>query len=183
MLVASQRGRRWVYRTQADGRQRQATIGHYPAMTLAEAREKWATIRAEGFGTRTADTRSLTTLEALADAYADAQKAKGLRSWERVRRFLQRSLLARHADMTLGEVTREVLEDCYVHLIDERDPTRPAGRHMASRACARGTTRRASCQWCPVIGKLRQVRRPPRTSRRTCHRRRTCASCCRVSTA
>ncbi|MGM9400734.1 tyrosine-type recombinase/integrase [Aliiroseovarius sp. KMU-71] len=119
-LVASKRGKRWIYRSQASGKQRQVTLGHYPAMTLLEAREKWVTVRAEGLHSKVSDKRSQTTLETLADAYADAQNTKGLKSWRRTRRIIGKNLLSRHATMTLGEVTREVLEDCYTHLIDSQ---------------------------------------------------------------
>ena len=39
-------GRSWVYFFRADGRQRRLTLGVYPAMSLAEAREAWRTARA-----------------------------------------------------------------------------------------------------------------------------------------
>ncbi|WP_180886608.1 Arm DNA-binding domain-containing protein [Ruegeria sp. THAF57] len=37
-MVTTQ-GKRWIYRTQKGKRQRQVTLGHYPAMSLAEAPE------------------------------------------------------------------------------------------------------------------------------------------------
>jgi integrase len=120
VLVASTRGSRWIYRSQANGRQRQATIGQYPAISLAEAREKWAAMRSEGLDGKAADTRSTTTLEALADRFITAQRAKGRRSWQRTQKVLATRLLERHGGMTLGEVTPEILEDCYLHLVDSQ---------------------------------------------------------------
>ncbi|SNS56724.1 tyrosine-type recombinase/integrase [Tropicimonas sediminicola] len=123
MLVASTRGKRWVLRSQAGGKQRQKTVGHYPALTLAEAREKWVTIKSEGWNTAPADKRSETTLEALVDHYVDHLKAKGNRSWQRTLKVLQKHLLDKHAAMPLADVTAEVLEGCYEHLIDTQPGT------------------------------------------------------------
>ncbi|WP_198590303.1 tyrosine-type recombinase/integrase [Paracoccus zhejiangensis] len=125
VLVASTRGSRWIYRSQANGRQRQATIGRYPAISLAEAREKWAVMRSEGLDVKSADTRSTTTLEALADKFITAQQAKGRRSWQRTQKVLAKHLLAHHGGMTLGEVAPEALENCYLHLMD----TQPGAAH------------------------------------------------------
>lgn len=120
ILIASKRGTRWVFRTQGNGKQRQKTIGQYPSLSLAQAREKWATLRAEGLDSKAADTRSETTLQALADAFITAQQERGRRSWQRTQKVLEKHLLKRHAAMTLAEVTPDILEDCYLHLIDSQ---------------------------------------------------------------
>lgn len=114
ILVAGKRGKRWVFRSQSGGKQRQVTLGHYPSTGLAEAREKWAVVRAEGLNTHVADARSETTLEALVDEYIDAQKAKGIRTWKRSYRMLTTHLISQHGGMKVGDVTREVLDDLFV---------------------------------------------------------------------
>ena len=56
IMVASSRGaKRWLYRSQKDGKQQQVTLGTYPAMSLADARTEWSRVASEGITPTVAD--------------------------------------------------------------------------------------------------------------------------------
>jgi integrase len=113
IMIASKRGKRWMYRTQGGGIQRQITLGRYPAMSLEEARKKWLMVSSEG--PATTDIRAKTTLAELVRGYLDHIADR--RTAPRVGQVLQKHLLTNHADMPLSDVTAEILEGCYEHLI------------------------------------------------------------------
>ena len=119
IMIASQRGKRWMYRSQGDGTQRQVTLGRYPDMTLEQARAAWARVSSEGMAV--ADKRGAVKLSALVSEYLTA--IDGNRTVERTRKVFQKHLLQNHADLKVGDLTAELLESCYEHLIDTQPGT------------------------------------------------------------
>lgn len=126
-LVATTRGKRWIYRTQKGKRQRQITLGHYPAMSLAEAREAWAQPV-----TKVADKRSETTLDELTEAYITAMQTRGTKSWRRSHNILTKNVLPNHGGMRLGALDVEALNATFTHLIDDK----PGAAHNIRMAMA-----------------------------------------------
>ena len=92
--------KRWILRTQVDGGQREIALGHYPAMSVAQAREQWAVMRSQS---SQSDARAATTLEQLVDDYA-AWASQHLRSWKKNDQLLRKHLLPGRAGITLGEL-------------------------------------------------------------------------------
>ncbi|WP_170607861.1 tyrosine-type recombinase/integrase [Ruegeria arenilitoris] len=95
--------KRWTYRTEVNGKQREMTLGHYPEMSVAEARDKWATLRSQrGRGERP-DTKADISLEQLVDHYT-TWASDNLRSWQANDRLLRQHLLPGREAVTLGEL-------------------------------------------------------------------------------
>ena len=116
------------YRDRSDGRLVKVTVGHYPAMTLADARTRWlelsrsgdprAQVAAEKAQVAPAPAAPAITIRELVRAYTRHVSKPGtpgfLRSWKQAARALDRTLVARHGarparDLTRGDV-RELLE-------------------------------------------------------------------------
>ena len=92
--------KRWTYRAQADGRQREITLGYYPELSVAEARARWADMRAKG---DMVDAKSSTTLERLVDHYV-TWASENLRTWQANDRLLRQHLLPGREAITLDEL-------------------------------------------------------------------------------
>ncbi|WP_170477550.1 tyrosine-type recombinase/integrase [Ruegeria arenilitoris] len=104
MMKSSKTGlKRWTYRVQAEGKQREITLGHYPEMSVAEAREKWADMRAQRSGGETLDNMTDTTVEQLVDHYT-TWASENLRSWQANDRLLRQHLLPGREAITLAEL-------------------------------------------------------------------------------
>ncbi|MGI9368908.1 MAG: tyrosine-type recombinase/integrase [Ruegeria sp.] len=95
--------KRWTYRTEVDGKQRELTLGHYPEMSVAEARDNWATLRAQRTRGEKPDIKADTTLEQMVDNYS-TWASGNLRSWRANDRLLRQHLLPGRERITLGEV-------------------------------------------------------------------------------
>jgi integrase len=54
------------------------------------------------------------------DDYISALQAKGNRTWRRTHNTLEKTLLIRHAEATLADVNRDMLNDLFVGLIDSQ---------------------------------------------------------------
>lgn len=117
IMVASDRGaKRWLYRSQKDGKQQQVTLGTYPAMSLSEARSEWERVSSEGIAPAVADRRSLTTVKELVAGYLTYTQDR--KDFARVEKTLNKHLVADHGDMKISDLTAEVLEARYMDLIE-----------------------------------------------------------------
>jgi integrase len=110
IMVAGHRGKRWMYRSQAGGKQRQITLGRYPDMSLEDARIAWAKVSSEGI--TAADKRGEAKLGPLVAEYL--QTRSKARTYARLEKVLKANT---DPDMRIRDVTAEVLEDRYEHLI------------------------------------------------------------------
>lgn len=118
------KGRRsFMVMTRVHGRQRRFTVGTYPAMSLAEAREaaqKVLTDAAKGIDPkqrqeeerRAAERRRRETFRAVADEFIeDYAKAKGLRTWREMQRTLERDVLPEWGARPVHDITRRDLKE------------------------------------------------------------------------
>ncbi|WP_170443416.1 tyrosine-type recombinase/integrase [Ruegeria arenilitoris] len=95
--------KRWTYRTEVEGKQRELTLGHYPEMSVSEARDKWATLRVQRVSGAAPDLRGDTTLGEIVDHYGK-WASENLRSWRENDQLLRKHLLPGREGITLAEL-------------------------------------------------------------------------------
>ena len=125
-------GRRaFMMMTRVDGRQRRYTVGTYPAMSLADAREQARKIMrdaAKGIDPKERDARARQEAErarrrtfgAVAEEFME-DHAKHLRTRDELQRMLNRNLLPTWASMPISHITRSDVRE----LIREKTHTSP----------------------------------------------------------
>jgi len=109
--------KRWLYRTTdpITGKQVEHTLGYYPAMGVAQARQAWSEARARraaGELTKAASgdaNKAQMTMAELTGQYVRHASGK-LRSWRQIDRLLSRHLLPECGAVVLGDLTQAQLD-------------------------------------------------------------------------
>lgn len=117
----------FALRYRVAGRQERVTIGHYPALGLADAREEArGVLRAAEKGLNPADDKRARkaevgprdTVRHVAADYIARHARRNTRSWRQTERLLHLYLLPRLADVRLEAVTRRQIRDLVDDVVD-----------------------------------------------------------------
>lgn len=136
-----ERTKTWIVFYRVRGKLRRQTIGRYPAVSLASAREQAATaIKAADVGVdlaaqqaAAAEAAARDTFGALAELFLERHAKKRKRTWTEDQRILNRDLLPVWRDTPVRALTRRAIRE-HIDAIADRAPT------MANRVLALTST-------------------------------------------
>ena len=127
-LRVTDRGRRsWVVMYRAKGRLRRLTLGPWPALSLADARDQArSALRDAAIGVDAASVkkagRTADTFGDVAEAYIESYAKKYKRSWREDRRALDRDLLPKFRHRKMADIKRAEIKSVLRAIVDRGAP-------------------------------------------------------------
>jgi integrase len=118
--------RSWVYLYRWQGRQRRLTLGLWPALELAEARDAWREARKKlSKGEEPAAVTAVTKADLFADVVAEWLKRDqaGNRTHDEVERILRVEVLPTWGRLRIAEITRRQVMELIDGIVDRGAPT------------------------------------------------------------
>lgn len=113
--------RTFVYFYRLGGRLRRMTLGTYPAISLAQAREAWRKARQDVVAGRDPSGRSSTDFESVARDWLKRDQGKN-RSASAVERVVERVLIPAWGPRPIASITRRDIRDMIDSIVDRGSP-------------------------------------------------------------